>query len=152
MGDWLSTNWFNLLSAVGIIGSLLFTGISLRSETKTRRISNLLTLTQNHRELWAEMFRRPGLERVLDPSANLDSLPVTLDEHFYVAMAIHHLNSAYRAIRSGLLIKPDGVGEDIRGFFSLPVPREVWRKLRSLQNEDFVAFVEACLAGSTHIA
>ena len=65
MEAWFSENWFNLFSAVGIIGGLLFTAVSLRSETKTRRISNLLTLTQNHRELWAEMFRRPGLERVL---------------------------------------------------------------------------------------
>ena len=42
---WLAENSFNLLSAVGIIGGLCFTAHSLRSETKTRRIANLLALT-----------------------------------------------------------------------------------------------------------
>jgi hypothetical protein len=41
MGQWISENWFNLFSAVGIIGSLWFTAVSLRSDTKTRRIANL---------------------------------------------------------------------------------------------------------------
>jgi hypothetical protein len=45
MGDmgslrWLTENWFTLLNVVGVIGGLFFTGYSLRSETKTRRIAN----------------------------------------------------------------------------------------------------------------
>ena len=48
MGDmgslhWLAQNWFTLLNAIGVVGGLLFTGHSLRSETKTRRIANLLS-------------------------------------------------------------------------------------------------------------
>jgi len=30
-GDWLATNWFNALSAAGVVGSLWFTAVSLRS-------------------------------------------------------------------------------------------------------------------------
>lgn len=56
MASWFVSNWFNVLSAIGVIASLLFTGVSLRSETKNRRVSNLIALTQNHRDLWTEVF------------------------------------------------------------------------------------------------
>jgi len=71
MGDmwqWLWENWFNLLSSVGIVGSLCFTAVSLRSETKTRRVANLLTITANYREVWKEFFRSPDLARVIESS------------------------------------------------------------------------------------
>ena len=112
MESWLAENWFNLLSAVGIIGSLVFTTVSFRSETETRRISNLLTLTQSHRELWRELFHNPGLKAVLNPSRNLASKPVTTEEHYFVTMAIQHLHSAFKAMKTGLVTKPSGIKED----------------------------------------
>jgi hypothetical protein len=51
VGEWLSHNWFDLFSSAGIIGGLWFTAVSLRSETKTRRIANLLTVTANSRRM-----------------------------------------------------------------------------------------------------
>jgi hypothetical protein len=48
---WASQNWFNLFSTVGIIGSLWFAAAALRSETKTRRIANLLTITATRNEM-----------------------------------------------------------------------------------------------------
>jgi len=144
MGEWLTANWFTALNALGIISSFVFTAASLRSETKTRRIANLLKLTQNHRELWSELFSQPDLKRVFDVSADLLARPITLNEHFFVNMAIQHLNSAYQAMKSGLVIKPEGVSEDIRWFFSLPIPKMVWDTLRDLQNNDFAEFVEQC--------
>ena len=145
MAGWIAENWFNILSAAGIIGSLLFTAVSLRSETKTRRISNLLALTQNHREMWAELFEHPDLGRVLDPAADLSTRPITTEEHFFITMAIQHLNSAYQAMKSDLVMNTVGVRQDVRTFFSLPVPLGVWKELRALQSPDFVEFVEQCL-------
>jgi hypothetical protein len=146
MGGWIGENWFNILSALGIIGSLLFTSVSLRSETRTRRIGNLLILTQNHRELWSELFNHPKLARVIDPKADVSATPVTIEESYYVNMIIQHLNSAFEATKSGLVIKPEGVTQDVRWLLSLPIPRQMWEKLKPLQNDDFVAFIEACLA------
>jgi hypothetical protein len=145
MGSWVAENWFNLLSAIGIVASLLFTAVSLRSETRTRRIANLLTLTHNHRELWSELFARPSLRRVIDANPDLSKLPITLDEEFYVNMLIQHLGSAFQALRSGLIIQPEGLREDVRRFFSLPIPRDIWEKLKVFQNNEFVQFVEECL-------
>ncbi|HUZ08189.1 MAG TPA: hypothetical protein VMV89_11970 [Candidatus Paceibacterota bacterium] len=71
MAQWLAENWFNLFSSLGIIGGLCFTVVSLRSETKTRRIANLLTVTANYREIWKEFFHSPELTRVIDPKADV---------------------------------------------------------------------------------
>ena len=145
MGGWIVENWFNLLNGLGVVGSLLFTAVSLCSETRTRRIANLLSLTQNHRELWSELFDRPALGRVLDRSAKLEKESITLDEGLYVNMVIQHLGSAYEAIKSGLTIKPEGMRRDVGWFFSLPIPRAIWERIKILQNDDFVDFVEECL-------
>jgi hypothetical protein len=109
MQIWISENWFNLISAVGIITSLMFTAISLRSETKTRRIGSLLDLTENHRELWATMFDHPELSRVLDDAADLSKHPITVAEFTYVGLAIQHLGSAYQAMKGGIMIQQDGL-------------------------------------------
>lgn len=37
-------------------------------------------------------------------------------------------------------INPEGLRQDIGEFFSLPIPRAIWEKIKSLQNEDFVRF------------
>jgi len=145
MGTWTWESGLNLLNAVGVIGGLLFTAHSLRSETKTRRIANLLTLTQNHRELWVEFFRHPSLARVLDETADVVKHPITLDESIFVNMAIQHLNGSYQAMKNGLVIQQDGLRRDISGFFSLPIPKAVWEKIKVMQNDDFVAFVDQCL-------
>jgi hypothetical protein len=145
MGAWLTQNWFNLLSAVGVIGSLLFTAVSVRSETKVRRVGNLLTLTQSHRELWRELFHNPKLARVLEASPNLRRKPVTRDETIFANLVILHLSSAFVAIQTGLTIKPEGLRLDVGEFFSLPIPRAIWEKTKVLQNDDFVEFVDQCV-------
>jgi hypothetical protein len=72
IGGWASQNWFNLFSAIGIMAGLSFTTYSLRSETKTRQIANLLTITANHREIWKEFLNNPKLARIRDASADND--------------------------------------------------------------------------------
>ncbi len=140
-------NWFDFLSTIGIVGSLLFTAHSLRSETKTRRIANLLTLTTNHREIWKEFYELPELKRVLDPASDMKKRPVTSAEEMFVKFIILHLSSAYYAMNDELLMKLDGVRMDACAFFSLPIPSAVWEKLKVFQNEDFVAFVDGCKLG-----
>ena len=145
VGEWISQNWFNLFSSAGIIGGLWFTAVSLHSETKTRRVANLLTLTANYREVWKEFFRSPELARVIDPSADVAKQPVTLAEEFFVNMVISHTSSTYEALKDELLTKQEGLRRDVRSFFSLPVPKAVWTKSKLLQNQDFAAFIESSL-------
>ena len=144
IGEWLRQNWFDFSSVIGIIASLCFTAFSLRSETKTRRIANLLSITANHREIWKEFLNNPKLARVRDAAADTAKQPVTDAERVFVTSVILHTNSVYYAISDKLVIKYERLRQDIAQFFSLPIPREVWEKIRVLQNDDFVAFVESC--------
>jgi len=145
MEGWFVQNWFTVLSAAGIIGTLLFGAKSVRDQTKTGRIANLLTLTQSHRELWSQLFSYPALARILDKAVDLEKQPIALDEKIFVNEVILHLNSAFQAMKSGLVIKPEAVREDVGQFFSLPIPHTIWEKSKKLQNDDFVEFVESAL-------
>jgi len=54
----LEANWFNVVQSVGIVASLLFTAITLRQESKSKMMTALLALEEQHRELWSELHRR----------------------------------------------------------------------------------------------
>jgi hypothetical protein len=145
MAQWFTENWFNLFSSLGIIGGLWFTAVSLRSETKTRRIANLLTITANYREIWKELFHCPELARVIDPKANLAKQPVTPQEELFVGQVISHINSVFYATNDDLVIEWENWRRDIAQFLSLPIPKAVWIKTKLLQNRDFAAFIESAL-------
>ena len=143
--EWLSQNWFNFSSTVGIIGSLWFAAVTLHSDTETRRVANLLTITANHREVWKEFFGKPELARVIDPSADVLKQPVTPTEKFFVNMIISHTSSVYEALKDELVVKQENLRRDVKSFFSLPVPNAVWSSTKLLQNQDFAAFIDSSL-------
>jgi len=144
MAGWFAENWFNLLSTVGIVSSLVFTAHSLRAETKTRRISNLITLTQNHREIWTELLKHPALARVLASEPAIAKQPVTIQEEIVVNLVIQQLHTVFQAMTDKLVLRPEQLRRDVGDFFSLPIPQAVWQSNKMFQNADFVAFVEEC--------
>src|SRR6266404_2912133 len=121
--SWLADNWFTILQSLGIIGSLLFTGISLRISSKARRVSNLLEITAHHREIWTALYDDPQLSRVLDPSADLKKQPITRKEELLVKFLVLHFASAFRAMKNRMVSEPKGLRADVRTFFALPIPR-----------------------------
>jgi len=141
---WFLQNWFNLFSAIGIIAGLWFTAFSLRSETKTRRIANLLTITANHREIWKEFLNNPKLARVRDAAADTAKQPVTDAERVFVTMIILHISSVYYAMKDELVVKLEGLRRDIAQFLSLPIPKAIWERMKVFQNEALVRFIEEC--------
>ncbi len=144
---WLAKNWFDILSAIGIVGGLFFTATALYSDAKTRKIANLLTITTNHREIWKEFYSRPELARVLNPAADVVIKSVTPAEEEFVKFVILHLSSSYYAMKDELLMKMEGMRKDVGSFFSLPVPQATWDRIKKFQNEDFVMFVDDCRRG-----
>lgn len=141
---WLAENSFDLLGAVGIISGLWFTAISYHVDTKTRRVTNLLTLTVNHREIWKEFAHNPEVARVLDAQANLTKQPITAPEARFVNMVIMHITAMYYSTQNDFMIKQVGLRRDVVEFLSLPIPKAVWENIKMLQNDDFVAFIESC--------
>jgi hypothetical protein len=141
---WFVQNLFTILSSVGIIAGLWFTAFSLRAETKTRRVANLLTVTANHREIWTEFIRNEKLARVADAGAEPMKQPITDVEMVFVNMVIQHINTVYYIMNDQLVIHFEGLRRDIAEFLALPIPKSVWEKSKQFQNADFVAFVESC--------
>lgn len=150
--NWVASNWPEILNAIGIIGSLCFTGYSLHSEAKTRRIANLIALTASHRDIWKQMVENPSLRRVIDPQADTLRARITVQERMFVTMVIQHLGVVFDAMRDDLTIKPEGLKADVQQFMTLPIPASVWKEIKALQDNGFVAFVDEdkSLHESTH--
>ena len=75
--QWLNNNIFDLVQTAGIVLGFLVTLHAVREETKSRKVSNAIALTQNHRELWTLPIQNPSLARVLDREADVKKTPPT---------------------------------------------------------------------------
>lgn len=142
---WLKGEWFSLLQSVGIVTGFLFTAHTIRQDTKERRIQNMLTITTSHREIWSLLFNKPELARILQTDVDPAESGVTVEEELLVQFLILHLNASFKTRRNGLEFDDDGLTEDIRSFFSRPIPRFVWNRSKRFQSPDFVEFVEGCI-------
>jgi len=140
--SWISDNWFSLLQSGGIIASVLFTALVVRRDMSERRFANHILVTEQHRSIWKELYARPELGRVVDPKAKIAGHPITQHEELFLTFIILHLSTVHRAMKNGLVPRMGGVREDIRSFFTLPLPQAVWQKLKPMQDEEFVQFVE----------
>jgi len=141
---WLRDNWFSVLQTVGIIGGLFFTAISIRQATNARKASDLLALTEQHRQLWNEVYSRPGLERIYADEADLVAVPVTNAEERFMNEVIIHFQTGWQLALRGSLITLDAMKADARVFFKLPIPRFVWQHTRAGRDPKFVKFIESC--------
>lgn len=142
---WINDHGFDLLEAVGIIASLIFSAIALHRDDRSRRVENLLTLTSAHREIWKEPIRETTLKRLLLADVDLEQSPITVEEEMFVTFVVQQMNATFYAMRNGLTINCEGLRQDIRQFLANPIPREVWSRSKLLQNRSFVAFVDDCL-------
>lgn len=146
--SWMGNHAFDLLSAVGIISSLAFTAASYRENTKSRRLSNLVRLTEQHRDIWDESQGNPKLARVRDPLADLYTKPVTPEESQFVMLLLFHLHCWYRAIQGGEVKVLEGLEMDIKNFLGRPVPRFVWEQRKGYFDPDFRLFVDQVISAA----
>lgn len=144
---WLVHHGESLLESIGIIGGLLFTGIALHRDSRARRVENLFTITQHHRELWRMGAENPSLARVLIPERDVLNEPPSPQERLFVRSLILHLGTVYRAIKLDEILQPQGLEGDVRSFFLKPVPRLVWGDEKRFQDHDFVVYVEEQING-----
>ena len=140
---WLGERWFTLIQTACIVAGLLFTAISLRIDAKARRVSNLIAITREHRDIWTQLYKRPELWRVLERFPDLANAPISAEQQMFINFIILHLASVYEAMENSMFFQIPSLGKDLKHFFSLPIPRIVWDRMKSLQSAKFVAFVEA---------
>lgn len=139
---WIADNGKDILESSGLIIGLFYTGFSFSAEARERRVSNLMELSASHRELWLRVMEKPELARILHPDLDLKKKPVSDAEERFVHLLITQLAVSFVALKSGVLPSLDGLRKDVREFFILPIPAEVWKWSRQFQQPDFVKFVE----------
>lgn len=149
---WLAENWFDFIQSVGIIAGLLLAAATFNQDTRERKTANLIEVTKQHRDIWTELYRRPELRRVLHLELDLRESPPTWDEELFVGLLILHLNGAFHAMRNGVFVRPEGLQKDVQRFFSRPLARAVWDKVKAFQDLEFVSFVELSLSQATNAA
>jgi hypothetical protein len=145
ISSWLDGNWFNLIQTVGIMGSLWLAAAAAIREAKAREIENLLTIAQNHRELWSGVYQRRELDRIFQMDADVKTIPVTVAEKEFLNLVMVHYQMGWRIAKAGGITTLTELAADVRGFFALPLPRSVWEKTKANRNPRFVLFVEQTL-------
>jgi hypothetical protein len=146
--QWIGEHWFDLLQTVGIIGGLLFTAYTTRKDDRSRKIANLIAIKQQYREIWKELYDRPQLARVLEKWVDLEAQPTSLQEWLFVKLLILHLDAVHHAMKADMFVSLEGLQKDVKEFFSAPIPRAIWEKLKPFQDKDFVEFVERFWSGT----
>jgi hypothetical protein len=91
------------------------------------------------------MLNNPALARILDENPDLDKQPITPLERYFVILIANHMSAVYDAYLEGLHRIYEA---DIASFWELPIPREVWEKIKPYQSPKFVAFVEKLIENS----
>jgi len=142
---WVVGHWFDFLQTASILVGFFTTAYTIRTNTRERKIANLFALTTAHRDIWSRLHEQRELSRVLSPSANLQSNPVTLEEELFVHILILHVRTAFKARELGMQFDDDAVAADIRQFFNRPIPRAVWERSKIFQDRAFVEFVDGCI-------
>lgn len=153
--DWmgfLGDNWFALAQSLGIIGGLAYNAVALRKDVQARRTADQILLTEQHRELWSEVHRRPELMRLLDPDADPDFQPLTPVEEHYLRLVFVHFHTGWLIAQSGQSLIPVGVlATDAGHFFKLPAPAALWAEVRKMHQPEFVTFVDRAVAAATWV-
>jgi hypothetical protein len=147
---WWWSHWHEVLETVGIVGGLLFTGVTLRHDLQARKIAEYLTQATEHRRLWSHLHRRPGLSRVLESNRDLNQEPLRVEERHYLELAVTHFHTGWLIAQSGHSLVPIAVlATDAGYFFALPAPAAVWREVRMMHQPEFVTFVERAVGTIT---
>ena len=147
LGNWVQTNWFSLTQSLGIIFGLFFTALASSREAKSRQTGNILALTELHRDLWAEVHRRPDLQRVVADNADLVNRPISLAEEEFLNLVLVHFYTGWQLAKQNTGVSLEVLRKDVRSFFSRPIPRAVWENTKTERDTAFVRFVETSLAG-----
>ena len=132
-----------IVNAVGVVAGLFFTGFALQRDSKMRRLENLISLTDHHREIWTLIFDRPGLHRVMSDDATVVANTLSEEEELFSTFVILHVQIVFEGLRDDLLrLERTGWERDLKLLLHRPVIKEVWRRIRNSQNSDFRRYID----------
>lgn len=138
--NWLAQHWFDTLQTLAIVVSFGVTAYTLRRDQRVRRLSNTFEINRQHRDLWLSFSQRPELARIFESTAENEGISTVETE--FINLVILHLKLAHYAMREKLYEPPEGLSDDIRHFFTKPIPRRVWEEKKRFHGAAFTAFLE----------
>ena len=144
--EWTAEHWFTFLQSAGIVGSLWAAERALRLDAKTRQITLLFEIIAHHRAIWSQLYERPELSRIRESQVDLEQDPITPQEELFVTQVIFQIGAVLSAVDAGVAIPFEGQNDDVRSFFSQPIPRVIWRRRRGLQNRQLRSYIDKLLA------
>ncbi|HAB19275.1 MAG TPA: hypothetical protein PLX89_07195 [Verrucomicrobiota bacterium] len=142
----LESNWFNVVQSVGIVASLVFTAITIRRDSKSHRMTALLALEEQHRELWSELHRRPELGRILSAEVDLVANPITTAEKEFLNTVFVHFCIGWRLAKEHKVLSVEDLRRDLWDFVLKPIPSQVWHETKNTRERAFVRFAAEALA------
>ncbi len=142
--EWLARNFSNLAIAAGLFAN----AYNIYFARMERKLQTEATLVEGHRDIWSRVIGVPSLARVIDPKADVEALPITLEEELQVMFWILHARLSFKARTSGMKFSDDHVELDHAVHFAFPIPRAVWNRVKAFQDPAFVNFIDRCIGAS----
>lgn len=142
---WLGVSlgdWFQLAESIGIIGTIILAIISIRSQIKTQRVTNYLTLTAYHRDVWKLTLSNPELKDIFRHSFSGDHDEISPEESQFLSFMFLHASAAFELFRDGKIVEIEGLRADVIDVLSSPLPKQYWDKNKKYYNANFVEFVD----------
>ncbi len=127
------------------IGTLLAI-VTIRRNTNSTKVSNLLAITQGHRDIWSKAMDDPDISKILNTEFDISS--ITPKQKMFINFIIMHFSASFEAEKKGALIEVEQLKLDARNFFNLPAPNHVWNNNQKFQNKRFRKFVNKCINSS----
>lgn len=140
--SWTIERWKEVFEVGGTIAALLFTGVALHIDARTRRAQTLMEVTKQHRELWMYYDEHPGLARLFEKQRDMAVHPLTDEEARFANFLFLHFRASYGAKTARIHSLPEHVADDWREIFTHPAIRVAWEKVRHLHDRKFVVLVE----------
>ena len=137
---WFFDQYGQIIESCGIIAALAY-----RADMRTRKADILIRITEGHRQIWTFYEQTPELSRIFNSSIDVKTAPPTAKELRFVQFVINHIVITFKSDKMGIYRQPEALEEDIRDFFSWPVPRETWNRVRRFQDADVIKFFEKAI-------
>lgn len=149
---WVDSNWFSILQSIGIVGGLIFTGKTIRDAARTqrdateeRKVSNILEFDARHQNIWSDLYQREDLRRILEEQNDFLKGVVTPVEFQYLRQKVVQFQVGWELAKISKPEEIDAVVRDAAKFFSRPLSRRVWNKVKGLGNPKFVELVDEAM-------
>lgn len=141
--NYIINNAGNIIQSLGVILTLLFTAVQIRTANKINKFNTVMAIAQAHKELWSKTLDNTDLARFNLPDDKIDitSTPVNEAEEMFAILIISHMNMVYHANRMGIFPLSDAQTSGMVELINSPIVKKVWTDIIPYQEIGYVKFM-----------